>query len=80
MDQPTAIIVGALITLSGEITAAIITVKWKSHGDVKHHIHEHRLSYLTQIKREPWIRSGLQLAGPAAAQKLPSVWGERRPL
>ena len=62
MDQATATIIGAVLGVSGTLTAAIIAVKWKSRSEPQHHVHEHRLSYPMVVEPEPWIRGGTTLA------------------
>jgi hypothetical protein len=61
VDQATATIVGAVIALSGSVTAAIIAVKWKSRSEPQHHVFEYRLSYPT-AEREPWIHGSSPIA------------------
>jgi hypothetical protein len=62
VDQATAIIIAAVITLSGSVTAAIIAARWKSRSEPQRHIYEYRLSYPMADEREAWIRSNSPLA------------------
>jgi hypothetical protein len=62
VDQATATIIAAIITLSGSVAATIIAVRWKSNSAPQHHVYEYRLSYPTEIARKPWIHGSSLLA------------------
>jgi hypothetical protein len=60
VDQATATIVGAVIGLSGTVTAAIIAILWKGRVPQRH-IYEYRVLHHLETEREPWLHGNSRL-------------------
>jgi hypothetical protein len=60
VDQATATIIAAVISLSGTITAAFVALLWKSRAPQRH-VYEYRILHRLEDDREPWLHGSSRL-------------------